>query len=136
MGPFFFLTSQRLKKEKKGFSSQKAFNTCDLIHSQSSWGVLGEGRCHCPHFTDEGMPPERLRSCWGGVSHIYSKGRKEDLHFLFSRLASSSESIGPVARYTHLPNSSYLPTSQKVKVRDIKKKKSKKRKTAQRPIGV
>lgn len=75
MGPFFFFSNlSKVKKRKERVLFSKGFHLCDLIHSQSSWGVLGEGRCHCPHFMDEGMPPERLRNCWGGR-------RKEDPHF-------------------------------------------------------
>lgn len=104
---------------------------------RAAGGCWGRAGVIVPILRMKECPREAKELLGGGLSHIYSRGRKEDLHFLFSRLASSSESIGPVARYTHLPNSSYLPTSQKVKVRGNKKKKHpKKRKTAQRPIGV
>ena len=79
--------------------------------------------CHCPYFMDGGMPQEVDGSA-GGRLHVYSGSRKEETHVLLPRLGSSYGSMYPVPRSTHLPSTSNLPTSQKVKVGGINKKPS------------
>lgn len=79
--------------------------------------------CHCPYFMDGGMPREVEVSA-GGWLHVYSGSRKEETHVLLPRLVSSYGSMYPVPGSTHLPSTSNLPTSQKVKVGGINKKPS------------
>lgn len=47
MGPFFFLTSQRLKKEKREVLFSKGFYMCDLISPQMR-GVVGRADVTVP----------------------------------------------------------------------------------------
>lgn len=123
MGPFY-LTSQRLKKEKKRVLFSKGFYWYDLTSPSQQLGVLGEGRCVTVPILWMEECPERLKALLGGWLHIYSGSRKEETHVLLPRLVSSYGSMYPVPGSTHLPSTSNLPTSQKVKVGGINKKPS------------
>ena len=79
MGPFY-LTSQRLKKEKKRVLFSKGFYWYDLTSPSQQLGVLGEGRCvTVPILWMEECPKRLTALLGGGYTSIQGAGRRKPM---------------------------------------------------------